>query len=519
MTFDISKMLSPDVYSHPVDNIKLIETHASWVVLTGEYAYKIKKPVNFGFLDFSTLQKRHKFCNQELVLNRRLTSNIYLDIVGISIHQQSLRINQGETIEYAIKMQQFDQSAQLDNMLVANQLNLTHMHAIAQLIAGFHQRTNVAAKNLDFGEPDIVNDPVIENFSQIKEHLDSSFYDKTLDSLQAWSESEYSTLKPVLIQRKQHGFIRDCHGDMHLRNLIWLGDKSRIESGKGPMAFDCIEFNDYFRWIDVINEVAFLMMDLQQKQQNQLANRFINSYLEQTGDYAGLAVLSYYLNYRAMVRAKVAVLQLNQAADKNVHNLLTEEFESYIALAKNYTLPKTGKLIIMRGVSASGKSTVSQQIVDDYGVIRIRSDVERKRSFEATEAINTPNKINNGLYDEKVSELTYEKLLQLASQIIIAGFSVIVDAAFLKQNQRKAFQDLADKLQCPYIIFELTAPDDVLRKRIRERKNDVSDADLQVLEYQLSHWQPLLKNEMKFSSTVNTDDEQDIQKLFGKLTS
>ncbi len=521
MTFEIASMLKPEVYDHPVTNIELIETHISWVILTGDYVYKIKKPVDFGFLNFSTLEKRHDFCEQELRLNRRLAPAIYLDVVAITGPQSRPRISaqskpsKGEVIEYAVKMVQFPQSAQMDNMLAAGEIKTEDMDAIAVMVADFHQTVEVADESVDYGNNNAVYQPVEENFAQITEHLDTGPYKETLDVLMQWSRTEFEKLKAVFRQRKTDGFVRECHGDMHLRNLVWLAS--------GPSAFDCIEFNPRLRWIDVMSEVAFLVMDLQDRQQYQFASRFLNSYLEATGDYAGLSVLSYYLCYRALVRAKVSALYLEQ---KNIpeekRQKTLEEFGLYLELAKTYTQQPMPKLIIMRGLSASGKSTVSQQLLERLRAIRIRSDVERKRLFaidsnNSVAGENTADKINRGIYSKQASLQTYAKLADLASTIIKAGFSVIVDAAFLDYEQRKPFQILAGSLTVPYIIVEVTAAADVLRQRIIKRKHDVSDADLGVLEHQLVNWQPLHKDEMNKAICVDTEKPLDIEAVADKI--
>jgi len=361
------------------------ETHISWVLLTGKFVYKIKKPVNFGFLDFSTLEKRRVCCEQELRLNRRLAPRIYLDLVSISGSYQLMPAS-GEALEYAVKMLQFPQSAQMDHMLEAGKLTIGHMDAIARMVAEFHQAVAVANESMDHGSKTAVINPVIENFIQIEQHSDIAAYKDVLSKLKKWSDNEFSRLETVFTQRKRDGFIRECHGDMHLRNLVWLEDA-------GPVAFDCIEFNPALRWIDVISEVAFLVMDLQDRHQSQLANRFLNSYLEVTGDYAGLTPMPFYLCYRAMVRAKVDILRLEQ---KNVSQQeragIIAEFESYLELASGYTRQSSPKLILMRGVSASGKSTVSSALVDTLGAIRIRSDVERKRMFDAADSGSSANR-------------------------------------------------------------------------------------------------------------------------------
>ncbi|NOR43356.1 MAG: AAA family ATPase [Gammaproteobacteria bacterium] len=515
MLFNIKNMLNPDAYQHPTKNIELIETHISWVLLTGDFAYKIKKPVNYGFLDFSTLEKRHDFCNRELELNRRLAPSIYLDVVPITGTHDKVIISNSVTdstnvIEYAVKMTQFPQSAQLDHMLAADKLNTKHFDAIAHMVAEFHQTIKVSDDSLSYGDNDAVYQPVEENFTQINENLDTAIYADKLNTLSRWCSNEFLTLKTIFEKRKNDGFIRECHGDMHLRNLIWLNDK--------PIAFDCIEFNPKLRWIDVISEVAFLVMDLQDRKQYILANHFLNTYLELTGDYDGLSILPFYLCYRALVRAKVNTLRLKQKnLSSEEREITTTEFESYLELAVTYTQQSTPKLIIMRGLSASGKSTVSQQLIDVTGTIRIRSDVERKRLFKIAPTNNISEKVDNGIYSSDASQRTYKKLLELASMIINSGYSVIVDAAFLQQEQREPFQKLAKQLKTPYIILEITAPTEILRQRIMQRKNDVSDADLAVLEHQLSNWQPLHEGEKKAVIPVDTTGPFDLPCLIKKL--
>ncbi len=511
MTFNIAKLLNPEAYDHPVNNTKLIETHISWIILTGDFAYKIKKPVDFGFLNFSTLDKRHTFCKQELILNRRLAAQIYLAVVTITGSPDKPRISDcGTVFEYAVKMKQFPQSAQLDNMLAAGKLKLEHMDAIAHMAAYFHQSTDVANGATEYGNMEMLCQPVEENFKQINAHLSTEHYAGNLSLLAQWSRSELAKQQTVFAQRKVDGFIRQCHGDMHLRNLVWLDNK--------PVAFDCIEFNDKLSWIDVISEIAFLIMDLQHRQQHQLANRFLNSYLEVTGDYAGLSVLPFYLCYRALVRAKVNALRVKQKNITENESIQTvTEFESYLGLAASYTKHSTPKLIITRGLSASGKSTISQKLVDATGVLRIRSDVERKRLFDVPLSTSAENNIDSGIYATQASIQTYEKLLELASNIITAGYSVIVDAAFLKCEQRQPFQQLANRLGVSYIILEITAPAEILRQRIKKRKNDVSDADLTILEHQLTNWRVLQKDEINSAVSVNTADALDIDILINMI--
>jgi len=505
MRFDISNMLKADVFNHPVSKLELIETHISWVILTGKFAYKIKKPVDFGFLNFSTLDNRREFCEQELHLNQRLAPSIYLEVVTITGTSEKLLISgKGTALEYAVKMTQFPQTALLDFKLSAGELSTEQFSSIARMVAEFHQKTKVANASMEYGNADLVYNPVTENFDQIYQKIDDKSYSETLNKLKIWCKSEFQKLKAIFLQRKSNGFIRECHGDMHLSNMLWLADR--------PMAFDCIEFNPSLRWIDVMSEVAFLVMDLQAREQPQLANHFLNKYLEITGDYAGISVLPFYLCYRALVRAKVNALSLNSTnTTSTMHS-----FENYLNLASFYSQQSAVKLIIMRGLSASGKSTISQQVMDKLGAIRIRSDVERKRLFENSlttdiNKLDKKSKINSGLYSAQASQQTYKKLAQLATQVISAGYSVIIDAAFLKYNQREVFQLLAKELSVPFVILEVTAAPEILRKRIKSRKNDASDADLSVLEHQLSTYQALNPDEIAL--TINSTDELDIHAL------
>lgn len=507
MSFEIANMLRPEVYDHPVKDLQLIETHISWVILTGDFVYKIKKPVDFGFLDFSTLEKRRVFCAAELRLNRRLAADIYLDVVAIAgTFKTPIISTTGKVVEYAVKMRQFAQSAQLDHMLAAGKLDAGHMEAIALMVADFHQTIPMADASMAYGNKVQVYHPVAENFKQINQHLDTALYAESLTSLQIWNVASLIKLGATLAQRKANGFVRECHGDMHLRNLAWLE--------RGPIAFDCIEFNPQLRWIDVISDIAFLVMDLQQRKNYQLASRFLNSYLEITGDYAGLSVLSFYLCYRAMVRAKVAALLLAQDnISKEEKKSSLAAFESYLELARSYTLPASPKLIIMRGLSASGKSTVAKKILEILGAIRLRSDVERKRLFNIAQSEHASAEMNAGIYSTAASQQTYEKLRELAEQIINSGYSVIVDAAFLQHEHREPFQNLALQLNVCYVIVEVTAPVEVLQQRMTERINDVSDADLSVLKHQLSNWQTLDENEVANTVTVDTEEAIDTEKL------
>ena len=499
----ISSLLREEIYPHPVTKLELIETHISWVILTGPYAYKLKKPINLGFLDFSLLAQRKFYCEEELRLNRRTAPNIYLQTVAItgSATQPQLE-GEGEAIEYAVKMRQFEQAAQLDNLLADGGLAGPHMDAFAQLVAEFHQQIEVAGADLEYGDAEHVWQPAGQNFTQLRECQLSSEQLQLLDELQHWSVAEYQRLKTLLAQRKQQGFIRECHGDMHLRNLAWIDDQA--------VAFDGIEFNANLRWIDVMSEVAFLVMDLHDRQQAKLAQRFLNGYLERSGDYAGVSLLPFYLVYRALVRAKVAAIRAGQAdLEPGVRDCLEGEITNYLQLARRYTQTVAGRLIIAHGLSGSGKTTLTQPLLEQLPAIRIRSDVERKRlaGLQATERASAAP--GEGIYTAENSERTYDYLLQLASQILDAGYNVIVDATFLKQNQREKFRQLAMDKRATFQILNFCAPTEVLQQRIlqrsRQRVGDASDADLSVLQKQLDSVETFTADELPFVVVIDTE--------------
>jgi len=507
----INALMQPNLYDHPVDHIQLVETHISWVILTGHFVYKIKKPVDLGFLNFSTLAKRKFFCEEEIRLNQRLAPDTYLGVIPITGSQeQPCWEGEGEVIEYAVKMKQFSQQAQLDRMLNRGELKTFHLDKFADVIADFHQSIERASMQIEYGDLEHLYRPVKENFVVIHKRVNSKTLHDKLSELQDWSARNFTRLRSVFEQRKQDGYIRECHGDMHLRNLAWVDDK--------PLLFDCIEFNPNLRWIDVISEIAFLIMDLHKRGQFQMAQSFLNRYLELTGDYAGLSVLPFYLVYRALVLVKVNAIRAEQTdLDPQEHAATDQALREYLQLAENYTQPHQLNLVITHGFSACGKSTITKQLLQRLEAIRIRSDVVRKHLFGLQAKDSRQSAINQDIYSEQASQQTYSKLVELAEQILGAGFSIIIDAAFLKTEQRSKFQALAEKLNVGYSILDITAPKDVLRQRIQQRSKGVSDADLEVLEHQFKTSQKLNPDEESYVIAVDTQKSLKMDLLVHKI--
>ncbi len=510
----IRSLLDIRVWDHDVHDLCVVETHISWVILTGPYAYKIKKPVNLGFLDFSTLEKRHFYCQEELRLNRRLAPRLYVDVIAITGEATRPVINgTGPVLEYAVKMVQFPQEAQLDRLLARGGLGAHHIDELAQRVAAFHGEIAVAAPESPYGEPRQIQQLVLENFDRVLCELQDPDALERLRTLRHWAQQEYQRCRNILAARKQHGFVRECHGDMHLRNIALLDD--------GLVIFDGIEFSDRLRWIDVISEVAFLVMDLDDRQQPQLAGRFLNAYLEQTGDYAGVEVMRYYLLYRAMVRAMVDAIRVHQPGmNETEKRRVLEEYGSYVSLAERYTHISHPILIITHGLSGSGKTTMAQTLLEHYPAIRVRSDIERKRLHGLTATMRTGSDVDRGLYTPEATARTYERLAELARVVVGAGYTVIVDAAFLKQEQRMMFRVLAEELRVPFVILDCRAPVDTLRARVSSRERearDASEATLTVLEHQLASDEPLNALERASALVIDTSRPVDGNHIAGLL--
>lgn len=496
----IKHLQNPALYNHPVEGFQVIETHISWVILTGLYAYKIKKPVNFGFLNFTQLADRKHFCEEELRLNQRLVQDLYLAVLPItgSITEPQIA-GKGKAFEYVLKMRQFPQSQLLSQLQAKGKLTRNHIDELATRIANFHQRTPKVPASEPFGTPEVVMEPVRQNFAQIRDLLPE---DKAglsqLSALEAWAESTYQRLQPLLAKRKAEGYIRECHGDIHLNNAAVLDGK--------VVLFDCIEFNKPFRLIDVANDIAFLIMDLEDRKLNSLANRLLNNYLEITGDYESLALMSFYKAYRAMVRAKVALFSLNQVSERNVKEAILNQYYNYATLAESYTLIPHRCLIITTGVSGVGKSYISLQLVEHFAAIRLRSDVERKRLLGS----NTPKK---QLYSSQANEKTYQRLYDLARISLQAGYITILDAAYLKFVERARALNIAEGAGVAFIIINCEAPLSIIEQHIKQRiaqGTDPSDANMEVVEQQLALKDPLIDKEKAISFTVATDNKQSI---------
>ena len=505
----IEALSRPSAFGHDVDTIRTIETHISVVLLTGRYAYKIKKPVDLGFVDFSTLDKREHYCHEELRLNRRLAENLYVAVVPITGPLADARINgDGPVLDYAVKMNQFDPDAQLDRELERGIVERSHIERFAVDLAEFHQRIDVATVDTEYATQAMLEKRVLQNFEQSAPCVDDEALRAKLDQIETWSRRSLDRHREEFAARKRDGFVRECHGDMHLANMVYIDGR--------VVAFDCLEFKAGLRWIDVMSEVAFTVMDLEFRQRPDLAGILLNRYLEHSGDYAGLVVLAHYLCYRAMVRAKVACITRNQHhVASNAWKKESAAFRAHVTLARTYARHREGgPIVITHGVSGCGKTFITDRMLVGYRIVRIRSDLERKRLHGVRRDVHTHSRIGAGLYTTDATTVTYKRLAELCERLVTAGFAVIVDATFLRRAQRSMFRDLARRLNVTFLILNVQAPHRVLEERVKRRSaagTDASEATVDVLRQQLQSVEALVADEGLHTVTIDTVDATDVQ--------
>jgi len=485
----IQALRDPARYPDGVARVALMQTHISWVLLAGDFAYKIKKPVKLSFLDCSTLALRHHFCQEELRLNRRFAPELYLEVVGIfNTPQDPQWQGSGAPIEYAVKMHRFEESSRLDHVCARGELQAKHLSALANVLVTFHQSAAVAPKDSRFGSGAHILQPALDNFTDLLRLLSDVGLQTRLLALCTWTQAQFTQLAPLMQARQQAGWVRECHGDLHLANMVLIHGRVQL--------FDCIEFNEDLRWMDVASEIAFVYVDLLAHQQAGLANWLLDEVLSRSGDYEAARVLRFYAVYRAMVRAKVAALRQVQTGDDD------HEVEAYVALAERLLLPVPLGLVITHGLSGCGKTVASNALLQadpQAATLRLRSDVQRKRLFGLAPSAASGSGVGAGIYAFDAHQRTYAHLLEQAALLLQAGWSVVVDAAFLKRTDRDAFRALAQQMGASFSILAPQASPEQLRQRIVARSaagHDASEATLAVLDQQMQTIEPLGPDEI-----------------------
>lgn len=476
--------------------VSLVETHISWILLTERLAYKLKKPVRLPFVDFSTLALRKHFCEEELRLNRALAPSLYLGVVPVCGTERAPQLHgPGEPIDYAVCMRRFAPGALLSERLAAGDLRPEHLESLAHRLAQFHQHASVVPLESERDATQRVVGPVLGVLGQLRPHCGAA----RTEALASWLAAQAQALRVAWTERQREGRVRECHGDLHLANTVLIDGEAT--------AFDCIEFDPALRRIDVLSDVAFLTMDLNANGRSDLAFRFLDTYLQCSGDYAGVPVLRFYEVYRALVRALVGCLR---AAVPGAPAAAAGP--DYLACAERLVRQAGGapRLLITHGLSGSGKSTIAQQLLATAGAIRLRSDVERKRLFGMTALERSIGHAQ--VYAPDATVRTFERLVGCARTALRAGYPVIVDAAFLRRAERDMFHALAVELRVPFAILHCTADEARLRERVAARSasgDDASEADLNVLERQRGYCEPLSGDEPGYTLEVATDDPVD----------
>lgn len=478
-------------YPHPVDKIERIETHISVIYLAGPYAYKLKKPVAFGDFDFRPLATRRHLCEEELRLNQRFAPQLYLAVVPITHGDAHYAVGgMGAAVDYLVKMARFEQSDLLSQRLAAGRLDSAIIDRTAAVLADFHCRAATRVPHPQLGSHELLQ-------RQIGTICGAALTaDGHAAQIEHWLAGQLGMLARHIDARRAGGFVRECHGDLHLDNLLASGNVS---------PFDCIEFSDTLRWLDVVNDIAFPVMDLWARGSRKMAFRLLNRWLEGTGDYRGLRALPLYFVYRALVRAWA----MDQQATSTSHAKATPS-AIYLSAAWQACAPGRPALLLCHGVSGSGKSLASDALAPQIGAVRLCADLERKRRAPLTPAALPP--LAPSAYTDEAIDAHYQQLCTLSMTILGAGLNLVVDGCFLRRRQRRAFIRMAQNLNLPVWILDFQAPKAVLERRVSTRAAEAgrcggvpSDANLAVLHRQLDEADPLCGEERTLTLPFNTD--------------
>ena len=421
----IDALRKKSCYLHEVTSIDVIESDLSWVVLTGEFAYKIKKPIDLYFLDASTLEARHALCQSEFNLNQRSFKDLYLGVVGIYQSETGIMVGvgDGEPIEYAVKMYQFDPAQTLNQIHDREGFNHDRLESLCQAVFELHSKAPVSSIEMPFGEPNSLYVPAQLNFDQVRPNLSDTKDLSQLLQLEAWAHEYLRRLWPRFAERKDLGMIRECHGDLHLGNVVET-------EAHGIRLFDCIEYRAEFRWIDVISEIAFLTVDLEARDDYASAWHLLNRYLELSGDYHALWIYQGYQAYRAMVRAKECLLGLNAPIlPTETDTSPLARYRRYAVMAEHATMIRPRVLLITLGLDIDIRQSLTHQLIDDFGMIRLRSDLEQQRLYSG---------------QENTSPKTYRHLVELAELSLRAGFPIVISGSFENPDDRERFRRLAE---------------------------------------------------------------------------
>ncbi len=442
-------------------HFKLEETHISWVLISNQYVYKIKKPVNFGFLDYSTLEKRAFFCQKEIELNSRLSKDIYIGVSTIVQTDNGIDIDKdGALLDYAVKMKIMPQDRMMDVLLQKNLVTANHLKLLAKIIAKFHQEAETDEQISLFGSIESNKFNTDENFEQTVDAKPQYLTEYQYNKIKEYTDNFYKNNKTLFESRIKNAKIRDCHGDMYSRNICMASDEKIY-------IYDCIEFNERFRYSDVASDIAFLLMDLEHYGHYDLSKIFLNYYIDYSQDNDMLGVLNFYKIYRAFVRGKIAYFQNN-----------ISEANGYFDLAFSY-LPNKFKptLIMMCGLTGSGKSYVADRLSEKIDAVVLNSDKTRKQLVNMNENQKDLSDFGKGIYTEKMTKLVYETMSKKALDYLRNGQAVILDATYLTSNLRNDVKEKSAALGIKPIIIYVEVNDNKVIEHFKRRENQNNPSD------------------------------------------
>jgi uncharacterized protein len=502
----IEALSKATAYPHAVETVEVRQTHISVVFLAGPYVYKVKKSVNLGFLDFTTLDLRRHFCDEEVRLNRRLAPNVYLGVVPVARTSAGLEVEgQGETIEWAVKMARLPEEATLQKRLERGEVTGELLTTLAQKIAWFHAHAESGPRIVAFGRFEVVASNARENFDQTAPQVGFTVSRQVFDRVKTLSDQELVRLRPLIEDRANRGVPRDTHGDLHLDHVYLFPER---EPPGDLVIIDCIEFNERFRFADPVADMAFLAMDLRFHGRRDLAGVFVESYFTASGDRDGLALLPFYTAYRAAVRGKVEGFEL---LEKEVPQA---EREGALMRARAHWLLALGQLeqpgrkpclVLAGGLPGTGKSTLARHLADRAGFTVVRSDVVRKELAGVPPHSSARSTFGEGLYSTEWTDRTYAECLTRAKVLLFGGARVIVDATFAEESKRLLFLEAANRLGVPAALLLCHADPQVVESRLDHRQGDASDADLAVYHQATAIWEPLSTPSRPAAHLISTD--------------
>jgi aminoglycoside phosphotransferase family enzyme/predicted kinase len=507
-------------YPYPVEKVEVRQTHISVVFLAGPYAYKIKKPVNLGFLDFSTLENRRHFCEEEVRLNRRLAPQVYLGVVPVTRCATGVKVEgSGEAVEWAVKMERLPENATLEKRLQRGEVGVELVEALARKIASFHAHAEKGEHISAFGRFEVVARNARENFDQVAPQVGTTISQGVFDRLKVLTEETLARLRTLIESRAARGMPRDTHGDLHLDHVYLFPDRNPPDD---LVIIDCIEFNERFRFADPVADMAFLVMDLAFHGRKDLARAFTEDYFRTLGDKESRALLPFYTAYRAAVRGKVEGFELleKEIPEAERAAALTKARAHWLlALGELEEPGRKPCLLLVGGLPGSGKSTLARSLSERAHFSLIRSDVVRKELAGIATQTPAPAPIRHAIYVPEWTERTYAECRRRAENLLFDGERVLVDATFVEERRRREFFDLAARLAVPAVFLCCQAEPEVVRLRLERRKNDASDADWSVYQQAAERWEETSSRTRPVTRVICTDGtaEQALTQALGVL--